>query len=101
MGPLADLARTPQENFPLTCSSAGNKAKARATATQRNEEAGLWGGERGKGCVDGDSGGTSWIPQVPMHLGETRNGRESDYKTEMRVPIWALLLAFVWPRANP
>lgn len=45
MRPLAGLSHSPQENFPLTCSSAGDKTKAGATATQRNEEAGLWGGE--------------------------------------------------------
>lgn len=101
MGPLADLARPPQENFPLTCSSAGDKAKARAPATQRNEKAGLWRGVRDESCADGEASATSRIPRVPTHLGETRNGREADEKTEMRVPIWALLLAFGWSRANP
>lgn len=78
MGLLEDLAHILQENFSLTCSSAEDRAKATATATPRNEEAGRWGEERGKDRVNGDSRATSWVPQVPMHLGEKRKGRESD-----------------------
>lgn len=72
---LAGLAHISQENFPLTCSfSAGDKAKARAPASQRNKEAGLWGEKRGKSCVGGDSSAISQVPHVPNALG--RNGME-------------------------